>query len=72
MSTQSLQVLQSSLPAVPVAVVLAQKLLSHTVSVGASRPAAPAEDEDALVIRANQLTATLKCIRGYDHYGIND
>lgn len=72
MSTQSLQVLQSSLPAVPVAMVLARELLLHETSSSAPPSDLPPEDENALIFRATHVTATLKHIQGYEHYGIND
>lgn len=72
MTTQSLQILQSSLPAVPVAVVLTRKLLLAKMSSTTIPADLPTSEEAELIRRATYVTATLKHIQGYDHYGIND
>lgn len=72
MTPLNLHTLNSSLLALPVAVVFTRKLLlNHKPSV--MEQAVSLDDKISFVERrANQLTKTLKDIMGYDHHGLNE
>jgi len=72
MNSQKVQILTMSPANAPIAVVLAQKLVGYHNTSSSHLLAQPTEDENDLLIRATQLTATLRHIKGYDHYGLNE
>jgi hypothetical protein len=72
MTPLNLHTLNSSLLALPVAVVFTRKLLlNHKAS--ATVESISLNDKISFIEkRANKLTKTLKDIMGYDHHGLNE
>lgn len=72
MNAQSLQIIHSSIAAMPVAAVFSQQLLQHQNSPVAAQASPPQENEEKLILRATRVTTVLSSIHGYEHYGLND
>ena len=72
MTPLNLHTLNSSLLALPVAVVFTRKLLQNHKSSVTAESSSLNEKISFVERRANKLTKTLKDITGYDHHGLNE
>lgn len=72
MITESLHVINSSLPVLPAALVFSSKLLLPLKSSATTGPARLTASAELLSARATKLTTVLKNIPGYYHGGLNE
>jgi len=72
MTSTSLHIVGPTRQAMPLALVFTSRLLLTEKSSASINPFALAASTETLTIRATMVTAILKEIQGYSHYGIND